>query len=296
MQFGALECETDKSSDNATVTFTLNKVSDAVNDLVLLIDNPKQLPLNALLVSIKLLIGGQTVDRFDGPDIGRLIDTVAALWNRKVEHIGRLTFVPLPLAMVQAVNLLPLAALTRADAVLEVKLKEGLGFREVPLRLWGNKYVVGEDDRKAFSRGDKEMLTSTVQLHGVERVTPRENTIRLYFEFPVTQIAFWGLDKSRLKRVQLKLNSNLYLDQTPETLEFQQRHLMPVPTEATVIFLSQADYYSDHDNSVNMTAVANIELVLETDETADVCIAAVSLNIGRVKGGAFSLAWPNSFG
>lgn len=278
---------------NGTLSLVLSRSCDAINNLVLLIDNPKCLSLNDLLSSVRLEIGGNVVDSFYGDGIHEAIETVAALWNKQIRQIGATTFVPLPLAMLHDPNLLPLVALQYHEVKIQIALKEKNSTIS-SCRLWANNYVLDDlpRGRLAAKTADHQIVTSQVQIMG-DKVGPGTARVNFYLNHPVTQLAFWGPQKDKLKRVCLKLNGKAIVDKTAEILEYEKQELLQVPCKAWVLFLSDKNYYERYHCGVNMSRIDHVELILETEqeETTDLHVVAVNLNIGRVSSGMFGLAY-----
>ena len=241
--------------------------ADMVNelDLVLALD-AEDPPIAALRLvrGVEVRCVDRRIDGWEGTDVATLIETMCAVFGRKLSRHGDRLFVPLALAPFHSHNLLSLvrsaasaasAALSDArppDVVVTVEFVDAASASASAAELYGRTYFLSPKARSQWG-GDHPFPRS---LSGMKH--------HLSFDHPVSMLMFWGVDKATLTSVSLQLNGRAFYDGPLAPLERvkEQRGLGHV--EPVVVFFSQDPPSSPFQSTVNFSRIDSVTVVLRT--------------------------------
>jgi hypothetical protein len=280
--------------------FTLRRTScDLVNGLDLVLRDPDGrigiANIHEVLRTVEVQIGGQRIDKmwFNYPEV---VDAWCALHGRRVERHSDLVFVPLPLAPLQAQNLLSLAALEHHEVHVCVHFVGD----QYDAELYGNAYYL--EDR-ALATAAYEMGVAQMQYAGGCRKT-REgggaSEHELSFNHPVTALMLWGFDRASVVNVKLTLDGLAFYDGPLAPLERAKAdrglgHVAPSFIFFSAPGTSPSSTASRSQATVNFTRIDKAVLHLETAEgtpASEVEVyACSSLQPLRIAGGMAGLAF-----
>lgn len=287
----------DKYKLNGIGLYIDRKQCHAINCLDLIIDNPEMKPISEFITSISVSYGPCRIDGHDSYDrlfdIDTHIETTAALFGRKISHIQGKTFIPLCFAPLNPQNLVPIG-LEHHELRLEIRTpqtEEGNALFTNPIEIYGNAYFFTEGVKAAFNVTGEMMIFQNNYLN--DKMKFGENRIPLGFVHPLYCMYFWGFDKTKVKRVQLVLDGNIYYDGTIEALERKKEmlgygHLKPV-----MMFFTDTKVGSRSMSSLNFSRVEKVELVIDTEQQqgCDIWIIALNTQPARYMSGMFGMAY-----
>lgn len=250
--------------------YSIPTVCICASDLVLAVDNPEDVSLDALLQSVEL-IGSRTIDGYRDH-----VDAVArvscALFKKRILRLNGVTYLPLPLAHSTSGQLIP----RHRTVVVRVRLRPSVASRP---RLIVRGYV-------SESRALPNFRDVVYQHQGPVSfpTKPGRTVADLPFYHLVTHIAFWGVDLARLRKVRLVINEMALVDCVGGLLAYEQRSRLDADSGACILFLTADDVPSaGHVRSaLNMSRIDSIRLEVETaedDPAAAVHVLALNLNV-----------------
>ena len=272
----------EESSDRVRVSFAIpsgeGAPADMVNelDLVLALDaaDPPVAALR-LISGVEVRCGGRRIDGWEGTDVATLIETMCAVFGRKLSRHGDRLFVPLALAPFHSHNLLSLvrsAALSDArppDVVVTVEFVDAASASSSAAELYGRTYFLSPKARRRAAMAYQ--MGSAFSQWGGDHPFPRSLSgmkHHLSFDHPVSMLMFWGVDKATVASVSLQLNGRAFYDGPLAPLERvkEQRGLGHV--EPVIVFFSQDPPSSPFQSTVNFSRIDSVTVVLRTRTTA----------------------------
>ena len=191
---------------------------DAINGLVLVIENPDRRSINELISSIILTIGGQIIDEFHGfGDIETLIASVASFYGKRIRHIDGQTFVPLCLAPChEPFNMLPISSMVH-DVLLSFSM-----FDEFEYHICGNCYFLEKDKHDTLIKMEFVQMIYQCSCISYGPCKSGSNTFTyLHFLHPLRCIFIWGPPKQNIRRVKMTIDGMIYMDSSVAELEYQ---------------------------------------------------------------------------
>ena len=270
--------------ESARVSFAIpageGAPADMVNelDLVLALD-AEDPPIAALRLirSVEVRCADRRIDGWEGTDVATLIETMCAVFGRKLSRHGDRLFVPLALAPFHSHNLLSLvrsaasaasAALSDArppDVVVTVEFVDAASASASAAELYGRTYFLSPKARRRAALAYQ--MGSAYSQWGGDHPFPRSLSgmkHHLSFDHPVSMLMFWGVDKATLTSVSLQLNGRAFYDGPLAPLERvkEQRGLGHV--EPVVVFFSQDPPSSPFQSTVNFSRIDSVTVVLRT--------------------------------
>lgn len=269
------------SDTDTTVKMVLDK-SDCsfINHVDIAIPNPDKIPLSSILKMVKLEYGGQRIDQFYvEDDLETQINTISALLGspqRKVRHIDGVTFVPLPMAMLQDNNLMIMHGMVQYPAVYLVLTKD---FEETNVQLYGKRFVVKSDKMNRVLNTPHNVIVTQCQYTGAEKMVHGVNIFKLNFVHPTSAIFFWGFDKTKVKNVKLTLDGSVFYNGSVQALEmFKASRGFDGDVKPVVIFFSEDKINVRGHKTVNFSRFNNPELIIETDDECESPVYIVAVN------------------
>lgn len=295
-RFGELKCNmTVRSSD---MTFKIQNQCDALNGLVLVINNPERKRLQDCLKSVETEIGGQRFDIFNCEDIETQISFIASLWGKQIKQHGDKLFVPVCLAPFHEPNNFAITRGLYHELRVHVRLH-----RDMECKLWANLYFLSDEAHAWLDRSECiQMLTYQNQYTGGEECNQQINKFRLNFNHPISILFFWGpcLEKANIAKVQLTLDGHLYLDCTIDELEYewQERNYRQgddsdTSSRVIPIIFSHQKWFSKDLSGINMSRIDKATLILHCKEviSSEIYICGINQGPFRTSGGLGGLAF-----
>ena len=280
-----------KTYQETTTRFKIHRQCDLISCVDLALPNAEGKSINDILSRIETEIGGQRMDVLCVEDIETQIQTNCALLGRKgkITHINGVTFIPLVMAPLHENNLIFPSA-QHHDFMINIQFKDGYDHTNV--KLYAKCYFLETEPRRNLFAESHEFVTVQNQYCGKDTLQKGKNTIKLNFNHPVYLIYFWGFDKSKVKRVSVRLDAATFYDGPIEPLEHfklsQGYNVDPV-----MLFFSEDKVTDAPRSSTNLSRIDRAELIIETDEeeTKDVYVVGLNMQPLRYKSGMYGLAF-----
>ena len=197
MTYDELDVEVDRNDESTdTVTFAFRRQGHAnlVNDVDLVLSTDED-DVGKIIKRVDVRIGSQRIDGWQGTDVGTLIQTMCAVFERKVSRHGSSLFVPLALSPFHSHNLLSLVGIVDQKVVIEVEFAPGVVKRtSESAKLYGRTYFLSSATRLLARSYD--MGIAEVQW-GDDHPKPKHLSCvkhHLSFDHPASMLVFWGVD------------------------------------------------------------------------------------------------------
>lgn len=261
--YGKLSTAVETRGERHTMIFTIQPdIADMINDLDLVLESDElDIDIGKLIGSVKVMVGNRRVDSWEGTDIKTLIDTMCAVFKRKISRHGKKMFIPLVLAPFHSHNLLSLVGLRDTPVVIQV---EFLAAVAVAAEIHGKMYFLSNGPRKAAMA--YEMGIAETQWGGDH---PKPMSLpytkhRLSFDHPISMLIFWGIDKKTIEVVKLHLNGHAIYDGPIEPLERLKEERGLAHVEPLILFFSQEGPNSPYQSTVNFSRLDSVTMVIGT--------------------------------
>jgi hypothetical protein len=297
--------------DPEEVVFTLERASDLVGGVDLVLHDPDRLGVAGILRSVVVEIGGQQIDAWrcwhadglaaasaDGAAFATLVTTVAGLHGRAVTRSGDALFVPLALAPFHDHNLLPLLALKYHPVKFMVRFAASYVSRGSHTRaaLHGDQYMLDAVGRlKAVKNPLRIGVAQTQSSEGFRTVEGGgEASQALCLNHPIRTLFFWGFDVATVTRVRLTLDGAPFYDGPVEPLERLKAVRGFGHLEPTALFFAREPADSPFQSTVNFSRVDRAVLHITTapgTPARHVFVAAISVQPMKFAGGMAGLSF-----
>lgn len=299
--------------DPEEVVLTLERASDLVGGVDLMLHDPDRLGVAGILRSVVVEIGGQQIDAWRcwhadglaaadadaaGDAFATLVTTVAGLHGRAVTRSGDALFVPLALAPFHDHNLLPLVALKYHPVKFRVRfaasyVSQGLQTRAA---LHGDQYMLDAAGRlKAVQNPLRIGVAQTQSSEGFRTVEGGgEASQALCLNHPIRTLFFWGFDVATVTRVRLTLDGAPFYDGPVEPLERLKAVRGLGHLEPTALFFAREPANSPFQSTVNFSRVDRAVLHITTapgTPARHVFVAAISVQPMNFAGGMAGLSF-----
>ena len=279
------------------VKLKLARDADLISGLDLALHNPERRPLNDLLSSIVVEIGGQRIDALGGPDgdFEAHLHLLCAWYRQEVTQVGEWTVVPLLLGPFNRDVLLPMMALQYHEVSLWLHFACSLA----DVQVWGGTYYMEAGERReCLARVCREITVLQTQFTGRETLQPvvagedKENvfTYRCNFNHPCLMLAFHGFDKARVSRVLLRHNCKVVMDNSIELLEYYKAKRGMGDLDHVCVFFADDDTQAAAWNFSRMDKL-ELQVVSSQDTPVDLHVYAINKQHLRVASGMAGLEY-----
>ena len=250
----------------------LHNAADMINDLDLVLKINSTLKIGSIIRGIHVHIGEQRIDSWEGTDIGTLIDTMCAIFNRKVSRHGDKLFLPLALAPFHSHNLLSLVGLKDQPIRITVDFVGDSSSSKsdssiADAEIYGKMYFLSESPRKEAMSYDMGIAETQWGGDHPKGKYMSHTKHHLQFDHPISMLFFWGIDKATIQSVCLALNGHVFYDGPIEPLERIKEERGLGHVEPIIMFFSQEGFQSPYQSTVNFSRIDSATMVIGTKNT-----------------------------
>lgn len=267
--YGKLSPKIDRRQRAVIFTFQqgahCNYIADMVNDLDLVL--PISIGLGSI-AGIKVIVGNNQIDCWEGTDMTTLIETMCAVFKRKISRHGDKLFVPLALAPLHSHNMIDFRY---RPIVISIEFVDDnvADAAADNAEIYGKMYNLLRYSQIISST--YEMGTAETQWGG-DHLKHREMTVtrhHMSFDHTISMLMFWGIDKKTVTNVRLLLNDKAFYDGPIEPLERIKEERGLGHVEPVILFISQAGPDSPYQSAVNFSRINSVSMVIGTEGNAD---------------------------
>ena len=255
---------------------------DMIMDIDMEIENPDNLRVQDIIVSVNILIGGS--------ETSRICDMTHHhfLGDRKIKFDNNKIIFPLT----SFDDMIPLCYIKYNVVRIEVVFKNACLYSDVSF--YCNKYTLHECDRNIEHRNIAFSHIMS-QYHDYETdLVQGINNLKLYFCHPVYLLYFYGLDKAKIKNIKLIFDDDVYYDGNVETLEDIKRK-NNIIFEPIVIFFSETiklNHEFWQNSTINFSRINKTRLIIDTNEIeSNIRIVALNLNTYNIFSEMFGVCY-----
>jgi hypothetical protein len=257
-------------------TFIINQQCELLGnvDLYAISDNVSN------ITQIEIICGNEIFDVING-DIKTIINTTGNFFQskRKIKQDGSKIIIPLHMAPFNNNNLI-------CTEIEEHPIKIIIHSKvELSLDLYAECYFFREPSIRADIKYNYyQYITHQHQIYNdINVIKPGINNYKLYFNHPINCIYFWGFDKTKIKRIILRLaklkDDIIYYDDGIESLEYYKES-KGINVEPLMILFSNLEL---NKSTINFSRLNNINndnptLIIETEQEEETPFYLVGIN------------------
>lgn len=273
----AIETTQENKGNNKIMFHIQREQCDLINHIDLMISFPHACTnktagetVHEWIASVTTEFGG---DRFDTLYTPFLLP-VAALHARHSHTANNKFFIPLALSPIHDTNLVP-PSTKYHDLNIIVDLKKPL-VDGMSMEIYGKKYYLETMSRFEEYTG----FTHQTQFSGTGTINKGVNRIPLHLNHLVRAILFSGMDKSKVRRIRLLLDGEVFYEGDITTLQ-TSKEIFGYPNIDTSMIVFSYDTFDKYPwSAINFSKIDEPILEIETDEDqCEICIAAVNINM-----------------
>lgn len=265
-------------------TFTINPQCDLLSNVDLYVSVEKDIYITDI-TQIETLCGNELFDVING-DIKTIINTTGELLNskRKIEHLNtNKIIIPLHMAPFNNNLISPEILENQIKIIIHSKIELSLDLYAECYFFYANSYI-----RKDIQSNYNKYITHQHQIYNdINVIKPGINTYKLYFSHPLHCIYFWGFDKTKIKRIILRLgkpfdkssNDMNYYDGNIEPLEYYKKS-KGINADPLMILFSNLEL---NKSTINFNRLKNLNndnptLIIETEQEEETPLYLVGIN------------------
>lgn len=269
---------------------------DLISNINLIIYNPEKIPLNNILSSIEIEIGGQIFDNWQVNDMETHINTLCTLYGKQPICYNEIyTIIPLLLAPFTPDNVL--MHFEYHEIKLNLRFKEYCpqNIIDTPLKIWGKKYFLDSNDLYFVYKGMHDILTYNVQYKGPTKYHAGHNIFKLNFNHPVKLLYILGIDKSKITNIKFMLNNHIFYEGGIDLLE-HEKYRRNIKNEALMLFFCEDQIFDPNGKAwINFSridkAIIEIDIIDIPDNEFDLDIIAINSAPFRTSAGMAGLIY-----